>query len=129
MPTRDQVLQVPFVGGIDEYTDPDQLQPPAMAALTNCVVRKTGRIEKREGFQYLQKVGVAGTPADTFAGTAISEKMEALGAYSGSDGSKLLLAADSKLYEYVGLDANHGYREVNRLPSCYGTLHPVDATG
>ena len=129
MPTRDQVLQVPFVGGIDEYTDPDQLQPPSMAALTNCVVRKTGRIEKREGFQYLQKVGVPDTPADTFSGNTLSEKMEALGAYSGSDGSKLLLAADSKLYEYVGLDANHGYREVNRLPSCYGTLHPVDATG
>jgi hypothetical protein len=129
MPTRDQVLQVPFVGGIDEYSDPDQLQPPSMAAIVNCVVRKTGRIEKREGFQYLQKVGVAGTPADTFSGNALSEKMEALGAYSGSDGSKLLLAADSKLYEYVGLDANHGYREVNRLPSCYGTLHPVDATG
>lgn len=129
MPTRDQVLQVPFVGGIDEYTDPDQLQPPSMASLTNCVVRKTGRIEKREGFQYLQKVGVPDTPADTFSGNALSDKMEALGAYSGSDGSKLLLAADSKLYEYVGLDANHGYREVNRLPSCYGTLHPVDATG
>ncbi|NBW09300.1 MAG: hypothetical protein EBR82_14875 [Caulobacteraceae bacterium] len=129
MPTRDQVLQVPFVGSIDEYTDPDQLQPPTMASLENAVVRKTGRIEKREGFEYIQKTGVPGTPAQTFAGTALPVDMQALSAYSGKDGSKLLLAAGDTLFEYVGSDADHGYRAVNKLPSCYGTLHPVDSTG
>ena len=101
MPTRDQVLQVPFVGSIDEYTDPDQLQPPAMASLENAVVRKTGRIEKREGFEYLQKTGVPGTPAQTFDGTALPIDMQALSAYSGKDGSKLLLYAGDLVFEYV----------------------------
>jgi hypothetical protein len=131
MPTRDQVLQVPFVGGIDEYTDPDQLQPPGMASLENAVVRKTGRVEKREGFEYLEKYGVPGTPVDSFGGSSgpISGSVEALGVNSGKDGSRLLLAANNTLFEYVGSDANHGFRDVNRIPSCYGTLHPIDATG
>jgi hypothetical protein len=131
MPTRDQVIQVPFVGGIDEYTDPDQLQPPGMAALENAVVRKTGRIEKREGFQYLEKPNLPGTPVDAFGGSSgpISESVEALGVNSGKDGSRLLLAANNTLFEYVGSDDTHGFRDVNRLPSCYGTLHPIDATG
>jgi hypothetical protein len=129
MPTRDQVLQVPFVGGIDEYADPDQLQPPAMASLENAVVRKTGRVEKREGFEYIQKDGVPGTPAQTFAGTPLPFVQECLGSHSGRDGSKLLLAAGDTLFEYVGSDADHGYRVVNKLPSCYGTLHSVDSTG
>ena len=131
MPTRDQVIQVPFVGGIDEYTDPDQLQPPGMAALENAVVRKTGRVEKREGFQYLEKYGVPGVPADSFGASSgpISPNIEALGVNSGKDGSRLLLASDNTLFEYVGSDATHGFRDVNRLPSCYGTLHPIDATG
>lgn len=131
MPTRDQVLQVPFVGGIDEYTDPDQLQPPGMQSMTNCVIRKTGRIEKREGFEYLPKLGVPGVPADAFGNSSgpLPTDHEALGTNSGKDGSRLLLAASNTLYEYVGSDANHGFRDVNRIPSCYGTLHPVDATG
>ena len=131
MPTRDQVLQVPFVGSIDEYTDPDQLQPPAMASLENAVVRKTGRIEKREGFEYLQKTGVPGTPADSFGASSgpVSAAVEALGVHSGEDGSKLLLASNNTLYEYVGSDASHGFRDVNRITSCYGTLHSIDATG
>lgn len=131
MPTRDQVIQVPFVGSIDEYTDPDQLQPPGMINLENAVVRKTGRIEKREGFEFLEKYGVPGTPVDAFGGSSgpISENVEALGVNSGKDGSRLLMAANNTLFEYVGSDATHGFRDVNRLPSCYGTLHPIDATG
>lgn len=131
MPTRDQVIQVPFVGGIDEYTDPDQLQPPGMAALENAVVRKTGRIEKREGFQYLEKYGVPSTPADAFGGSSgpISPNIEALGVNSGTDGSRLLLASDNTLFEYVGASASKGFREVNKLPACIGTLSPVSTSG
>lgn len=131
MPTRDQVLQVPFVGGIDESTDPDQLQPPGMASLVNCVVRKPGRVEKREGFSFINQSGSTTVPATAFGGTntVLPASHEALGTNSGADGSRLLVAADSTLFEYVGSDATHGYREVNRLPSCIGTLHPVNASG
>jgi hypothetical protein len=131
MPTRDSIVQVPFVGGIDQHTDPDQLQPPNMALLANCVVRKPGRIEKRAGMHLLAQTGTTNTPATAFGGTAtvLPSDAEAIGANDAQDGSKLLVAAGSTLFEYVGSDATHGYREVNRIPSCYGTLHPVDATG
>jgi hypothetical protein len=129
MPTTDQIVQVPFIGGVDEYTDPDQLQPPSMATLTNCVVRKPGRIEKRAGFHLLAQTGTTTTPATVYGGTQLPASGEALGAQEGQDGSKLLVAAGSNLYEYVGSDATHGYRQINKLPACYGTLHPVDATG
>lgn len=131
MPTRDSIVQVPFVGGIDQHTDPDQLQPPNMARLQNCVVRKPGRIEKRAGMNLLAQTGTTNTPATAFGGTAtvLPSDAEAIGANDAQDGSKLLVAAGSTLFEYVGSDATHGYREVNRIPSCYGTLHPVDATG
>lgn len=131
MPTRDSIVQVPFVGGIDQHTDPDQLQPPNMARLQNCVVRKPGRIEKRAGMHLLAQTGTTNTPATAFGGTAtvLPSDAEAIGANDAQDGSKLLVAAGSTLFEYVGSDATHGYREVNRIPSCYGTLHPVDATG
>lgn len=131
MPTRDSIVQVPFVGGIDQHTDPDQLQPPNMARLQNCVVRKPGRIEKRAGMNLLAQTGTTSTPATAFGGTAtvLPSDAEAIGANDAQDGSKLLVAAGSTLFEYVGSDATHGYREVNRIPSCYGTLHPVDATG
>lgn len=134
MSTRDQVMQVPFIGGIDQYTDPDQLQPPNMASLNNCVVRKPGRIEKRAGMHLVAKAGTTNIPAEAFDPSVafsfpVAPNAETIGANDGQDGSKLLLAADSVLYEYVGSDANHGYRVVNRLPACFGTLHPVDATG
>ena len=129
MPTTDQIVQVPFIGGVDEYTDPDQLQPPSMATLTNCVVRKPGRIEKRAGFHLLAQPGTTTTPATVYGGTQLPAAGEALGAHDSRDGSRLLVATASKLYEYVGLDAAHGYREVNQIPSCIGTLRPVDATG
>lgn len=131
MPTRDQVVQVPFVGGIDEYTDPDQLKPPGMQSMVNCVIRKAGRIEKREGFSFLPDLGAPSEPAKPFGGAATVMPMahEALGSHSGQDGSKLLLAADNTLFEYVGTDASHGFRDVNRLPSCVGTLRPVTTSG
>lgn len=131
MPTRDQVVQVPFVGSIDEYTDPDQLKPPGMQNLVNCVVRKAGRIEKREGFVYLQDLGAPTEPAKPFGGaaTVMPTEHEALGTHSGQDGSKLLLASNNTLFEYVGTDPAHGFREVNRIPSCVGTLRPVTTSG
>jgi hypothetical protein len=133
MPTRDSIVQVPFVGGIDQHTDPDQLQPPNMARLDNCVVRKPGRIEKRAGMHLISVSGGSPwDPANSFSGLNVGllpADAETVGANESQDGSKLLVAAGSTLFEYVGATASKGYREVNRLPSCYGTLHPVDATG
>ena len=132
MATRDSVVQVAFVGGVDQNTDPDQLGAPNMAELEDCVVRKPGRIEKRAGMNMLAKVGSPSAPAEAFSPTTtfqVPGGCETIGANDSQDGSKLLMSSESALYEYVGADASHGWRAVNRLPSCVGTLHPVDATG
>ena len=131
MATRDSIVQVPFIGGVDEGADPDQLQAPAMKSLVNVTTRKPGRIEKRAGFEFLAQTGSTTVPATTFGGASavLPSDVEAVGAYNGADGTRTIVAAGNKLFEYVGLDATHGFREVNRLPSCYGTLHPVSPMG
>lgn len=132
MPTRDQIVQVPFVGGIDESSDPDQLQPPGMDSLVNAVVRKPGRIEKREGFSFINKIGTTNVPAGAFGGSDTylpPYYPEALASHNDEEGSRLVVAAADTLYEYVGQSANKGWRQVNELPACYGTLKPIDATG
>ena len=131
MATRDSIVQVPFIGGVDEGADPDQLQAPAMKSLVNVTTRKIGRIEKRAGFEFLAQTGSTAVPATTFGGASavLPSDVEAVGSHTGQEGTTTLVAAGNKLFEYVGLDAAHGFREVNKLPSCYGTLHPVDASG
>jgi len=131
MATRDSIVQVPFIGGIDEGADPDQLQAPAMKSLVNVTTRKPGRIEKRAGFEFIAQTGSTTVPATVFGGVlaALPSDVEAVGANNGADGTKTLVAAGSKLFEYVGTDASHGFREVNRLPPYVGTLHPVSPMG
>ena len=131
MPTRDQVVQVPFVGGIDEYSDPDQLKPPGMQAMTNCVVRKSGRIEKREGFSFVADSASPNDPAKPYDSTSsfMPQENECLGVHSGQDGQKLLVASAGALFEYVGASGSKGFREVNKLPACVGTLSPVSTSG
>jgi hypothetical protein len=124
MPTQDSIISIPFVAGLNQQLDPDQLQPPELIKAENVVVRRGGRLEKRGGMQLV-------TPSAVFdsSGAGLDPNIEALGANDGKDGTTAILAAGSKLYEYVGLDATHGWRQVNQLPSCLGTLHSVDATG
>ena len=124
-----KVVNIPFVGGINEFDDPDQLPPPELVQCDNAVVRRPGRIEKRHGMTLVE--GATGVPATAFGGTvsAPSKSVEAIEAYYGENGTRAVMAAGNMLYEYVGTDAAHGWRSVNSIPSYVGTLHGVAASG
>lgn len=131
MPTNDTIISIPLAGGINQAVDPDQLQAPELTTADNVVARRGGRLEKRAGYQLVETATQTGAPATAFGGSSavVSPDVEAIGAYHGKDGARALVAAGSRLYEYVGADATHGWRDVNKLPGCLGTLHPVTATG
>jgi hypothetical protein len=120
-----------MVGGINQEINPLLVKPPELNQLEDVTVVKTGRLEKRNGFDL---VGVnGGTPATSFndfgGATAPSDSVEAMSPYYGSDGNRMLLAAGSKLYEWVGADATHQWRTANKIPEYVGTLESVMSSG
>lgn len=116
----EQVVKVPLLGGIDESVDTDQLPPPGMKELTNVVVRKKQRFQKREGYSVLSGAvyGSTSTQLPFFA--------EAIAGHRSAAGEKLLTVADGKAYEYVNQDSARRYRYVNDVPMALGTIVPVD---
>lgn len=123
-----KVVNIPFVGGVNEYNDPDQLPPPELSQCDNAVIRRPGRIEKRHGMTLVQ--GASGVPATAFNGDSVpGSKVESIEAYYGENGTRAVMAASNTLYEFVGSDADHGWRRVNNLPSYVGTIHGVTASG
>lgn len=131
MPTNDTIISIPFVGGVNQSADPDQIQAPELFLADNVVARYGGRLEKRAGYHLVETAAQTGVPAAAFGGSSsvVSADVEAIGDYHGKDGARALVAAGSRLYEYVGSDATHGWRDVNKLPSYLGTVYPVTATG
>lgn len=127
----DQVVSVPLLGGIDESVDPDRIPSPGMKELTNVVIRKKQRFQKREGYSLLSEVGAPNTPATTYSGSTVTNMpllTEAIAGHRGPAGTKIVTASDSKLFEFVDQDAQHGYRYVNDLPGALGTIIPVDTS-
>lgn len=127
----DDVVNVSMFGGINQEIDPLLVTPPELLDLKEATVVKPGRMEKRNGFDL---VGVTeGTPASSFndfgGATAPPDSVEALSPYYGSDGDRMLLAAGSKLYEWVGSDQSHQWRTVNKIPEYVGTLESVMSSG
>lgn len=124
-----KVVSIPFIGGMNEFNDPDQLSPPELVQCNEAVIRRPGRIEKRHGFTLVQ--ATPGVPATAYGGSlaAPSGSVEALESYSGQNGIRPVMASGSRLYEYVGSDATHGWRDVNRLPSYVGSLVSVTSSG
>ena len=127
-----KVIGIPFVAGINEYDDPDQLQAPELVNCKEAVVRRPGRIETRNGFTLVD--GDSGVPAnafkDAFTLPYITDKYtETVDAYYGQNGTRPIMSAGSKLYELVDSDTTHGWREVNRLPTYVGSLVGVTASG
>ena len=128
MASNEQIVNAPVVGGLDFYTDPNNLKPPALVAADNVTMRQPGSLEKRNGFSLV--VGTGNQPASAFDGDSVPDpSVEALGLNESAAGEKALLAAGSKLYEFVGSDASHGWRTVNRIPEFIGTLNSVTSSG
>lgn len=124
-----KVVSIPFIGGMNEFNDPDQLPPPELVQCNEAVIRRPGRIEKRHGFTLVQ--ATPGVPATAYGGSlaAPSGSVEALDAYSGQNGVRPVMASGNSLYEYVGSDSTHGWRYVNKLPSYVGSLVSVTSSG
>ena len=127
----DQIVKIPLLGGIDESIDPDQLPAPGMKELTNIVVRKKQRFQKREGYTLLSQVGIPTTPATTYSalGPAPMPRIaEAISSHHSQSGEKLLTVADGQLFEFVDEDANRGYRRINNVPMALGTIIPIETS-
>ena len=127
----DQIVKIPLLGGIDESIDPDQLPAPGMKELTNIVVRKKQRFQKREGYTLIPNPANPTTPATVYRGTAVSDMpfpAEAIGGHKSPSGDKLVTVADSQMFEYVGQDIVREYRYVNDVPRAMGDVVPVDTS-
>lgn len=127
----DQIVKIPLLGGIDESIDPDQLPAPGMKELTNVVIRKKQRFQKREGYALLSTTSSPTAPATTYTalGSAPMPSIaESISGHRSQSGTKVLAAADGKLFEFVDQDANRGYRDINDIPMALGTIIPVDTS-
>lgn len=125
----EQVVTVPLLGGIDESVDPDQLKAPGMKELTNVVVRKKERFQKREGYALLAQSGTTTTPATAYSQTGAFDMpilSEAIAGHKSESGSKIVVASDGQVFEFVNQDSARGYRYVNQLPRALGTIIPID---
>jgi hypothetical protein len=128
MASNEQIVNSPVVAGLDLYTDDNNVKPPALIMAKNVTMRRPGSLEKRNGFSLV--TGVSGQPASAFDGDSVpNPNIEALGINESASGERALLASGSKLYEFVGSDATHGWRTVNRLPEFIGTLNAVTSSG
>ena len=127
----DQIVKIPLLGGIDESIDPDQLPAPGMKELTNIVVRKKQRFQKREGYTLIPNPASSTTPANVYRGNVVSGMpfpAEAIGGHKSPSGDKLVTVADSQMFEYVGQDGLRQYRYVNDVPRAIGDVVPVDTS-
>lgn len=125
----EQVVTLPLVGGIDESTDTDQLKAPGMKELTNVVIRKKERFQKREGYALIHDPASSTLPANTYVGgsvTAMPIPAEAIAGHKSPSGDKIITIADGQMFEYVGQDAGRQYRRVNDVPRAIGDVVPVD---
>lgn len=131
---EERVVNVPLVGGINEEDDVFSVQGTEMLQLVNVQAIKKGAFDTRHGFNLVTKSPTVIEPATAFRDSSgatqpVSNKIEALGTYASTTGTRPVLAAGGKFYEYVGTDATHGFREVNDLPEYVGTLASVSSTG
>lgn len=131
-----RIVNVPLVGGINEEDDTFSVAPPEMKTLVNVSAVKKGALDRRLGWELVPKtepgVGVDIQPARAFVGTTqsdVSPSIEAISSCDTASGKRAVLAAGNKFYEYVGSDANHGFRQVNDLPRYCGTLSTAASTG
>lgn len=88
MPLSKQNLPVVFQGGLDQQSARQLTSPGSFHALTNCIRRKTGKVQKRFGFEALSK--------DILGSSTITE-----GVSLSSLQDELLLLNHANLYTYI----------------------------
>lgn len=111
MPLQKQSIAVKFAGGVDTKTAEQLVVPGSFLRLDNCVRRKTGRIEKRNGFQNLGSTVAA-------SGTAISTGLKV-----DTFNDNLVLIANDQIYSY--LESTDQWIDQGDVPSVLVDSTPV----
>ena len=111
MALQPQQLELPLIQGVDTKTDSKQLKVGKLLAAENCVFRKPGKIEKRDGFQSVSQniIDTANTIQD---GQAIMNFKE-----------ELLAFDKENIYSYV--QGTDNWKDKGDFQSIYLTSQPV----
>jgi hypothetical protein len=109
------VLNLPFVGGVDEKTSKEWNDPSKQqATIVNGNFEKVGSISKRLGIQHLSNAAVPGS-----AISAISSGVRCVG----WSRSSLSLCSEGGFYQYA--EAEGGLVGVSNLPDVYCVRRPI----
>jgi hypothetical protein len=130
---EERVVNVPLMGGLNEGDDVFSVQPPEMLLLRNVQSVVKGALDSRPGFELVTRT-TDKRPALTFttptgALTAMPNLVEAISSNASTGGTRAVVAAGGKFYDWVGGESNRGWREVNDLPEHVGTLTSTSSTG
>lgn len=117
MPTPEQIIHIPFDGGLDEYNDYIHIEPPNLIEAKNVIFPHDGAIEKRPGFiNYISSQSVIGN-GSPFVGT-----MHKLAKHKNSilvnDGVDLFSSIESA-------NISPAWSRVGRISPVVGTWTPV----
>lgn len=111
MPLQPQQLELPLISGVDTKTDSKQLKIGKLSAAENCVFRKPGKIEKRDGFQSVSQ-NIIDTANIIQDGQAIMNFKE-----------ELLAFDKENIYSYV--QGTDNWKDKGDFQSIYLTSQPV----
>lgn len=117
MPTPEQLIHIPFDGGLDEYNDYIHIEPPNLIEAKNIIFPHDGAIEKRPGFiNYISSQNVIGI------GSPIVGTMQKLAKHKNSilvhDGVDLFSAIESA-------NISPAWSRVGRVTPVVGTWTPI----
>lgn len=115
-----QPLNINFARGLDQKTDPLQIQPGRFLGLKNRVFNKMGRMEKRNGFA--TKGQAVSTPVGSFTFSQIPGTV-ATGRNVASFANELLLNDGLNLYSYATTANNWVYK--GRVELCQTSQQSV----
>jgi hypothetical protein len=130
---EERVVNVPLAGGINQDDDVFSVQPPEMLELVNVQSVVKGAFDSRPGFELVTRT-TDKRPALTFttpggALQTLPNDIETISSNSSASGTRAVLAAGGKFYDWVGGQSDRGWREVNDLPEHVGTLVSTASTG
>jgi len=111
MALQPQTLELPLIQGIDTKTDSKQVKVGKLLAAENCVFRKVGKIEKREGFQSVSR-NIIDDASQITDGQAVMNFKE-----------ELLCFDQNNIYSYV--QGTDNWKDKGDFQSIYLTSQPI----
>lgn len=111
MALQPQSIEIPLLQGVDTKTDSKQLKVGKLLSAENCVFRKVGKVEKRDGFQSVSQ-NIIDTPNQITDGQALMNFKE-----------ELLAFDKNNIYSYV--EATDNWKDKGDFQSVYLTSQPI----